>query len=277
MNIKVIINPKTNHGSAGYLKAILKENFGLYYTDIEETAHPQHATEIATEAAKKNFDTIVAVGGDGTINEVLNGMAGTDIPLGIIPTGMANDLATFCRIPKAPEKACRVILKRHLRCADVIEVNGRYYVTAGGLGFPSDVVRIANQMKYKNIIGKLLGQLMGSKIYILAVIYALLKKSREENLLQIRWNKNSVYADLLSLMLNNQPFLGKRLLMSPGAINNDGKFDVCIIGNSRSRLQILSILVKVIFGKHVRSSSVRTWQVNDLAVSSEKPQAFFGD
>ncbi|MGB2697448.1 MAG: diacylglycerol kinase family protein [Candidatus Zixiibacteriota bacterium] len=277
MRIKVIINPKSKNGNPKYLKAILKEKLRLCYLDIEETIYPQHATEITMKAAKKNFDTIVAVGGDGTINEVLNGIVGTDISLGIIPMGTANDLATFCGIPKDPVKACKVILNGHLHCADVIGVNDRYYVTAGGLGFPSEVIRIANRMKCKNIIVKLLGQFMGSKIYILAVLYALLKKSREKNFLKIRWNDSSIYADSLSLMLNNQPFLGKHFLMSPGAVNNDGRFDVCLIGNDRSRFQILSILLKVLTGKHVRSSSVSTWHADKLVVTSEKPLAFFGD
>ncbi len=277
MKIKVIINPKSKNCSPRYLESMLKEKLRQYYVDIEDTAYPQHATEIARKAVEENVDTIVAVGGDGTINEVLNGIVGTDIALGIIPTGTANDLATFCGIPEDPDKACEVILNWNLQSTDVIEVNNRYYVTSGGLGFPSEVIRIANRIKYKNIIGKLLGQLLGSKIYILAVLYAILMKKRKENFLKVRWNGSSIYADSLSLMLNNQPFLGKHLLMSPEALNSDGRFDVCLIGNSKSRLQILSTLLKVTFGKHVHSSSVSTWQANKLVVSSEKPLAFFGD
>ena len=277
MRIKVIINPKSKNGNPGYLKSILKEKLKPYYVDIEETAHHQHATEIAKQTANKNFDTIVAVGGDGTINEVLNGIIGSDMVLGIIPTGTANDLAELYGIPKDPQKACEVILKQHLCNADIIEVNDHYYITAGGLGFPSDIIRISNWMKHRNITGKLLSQLLGSKIYILAVVYALIKKKRGKNFLKVNWNGSSIYSDSLSLMLNNQPFLGKNLLMSPGAVNNDGRFDVCLIGNSRSRFQILSILLKVIFGKHVSSSSISTWQSNNLVVSSQKPQTFFGD
>jgi YegS/Rv2252/BmrU family lipid kinase len=277
MRIKVIINPKSKNGNPEYLKKILMEKLKLCYVDIEETAYPLNAVEIAKQTANKNFDTIVAVGGDGTINEVLNGIACTDVTLGIIPTGTANDLASYYGIPKDPAKACEIILQQHLQSVDVIEVNDHYYVTAGGLGFPSDVIRITNWMKHRNIMGKLLSQLLGSKIYILAVIYALMKKKRGKNFLKASWNGSFVCADSLSLMLNNQPFLGKHLLMSPKALNSDGRFDVCLIGNSRSRFQILSILLKVIFGKHVHSSSVSTWQANELVVSSEKPQAFFGD
>ena len=65
--------------------------------------------------------------------------------------------------------------------------------------------------------------------------------------------------------------------MSPGAVNNDGRFDVCLIGNPRNRLQVLSILLKVLTGKHIYSSSVSRWLADKLAVTSKKPLAFFGD
>ena len=277
MRIKVIINPKSKNGNPEYLKKILKEKLKPRYVDIEETACSQHATEIAMKAAKKNFNVVVAVGGDGTINEIINGIAGSNMALGIIPTGTANDLAAYYGIPKDPGKACEIILKQHLCCADAIRVNNRYYVTSGGLGFPSEVVRIANWMKYHNIIWKLLSQPLGSKIYILAVVYALIKNKIGKNFLKVSWNGSSIYSDSLSLMLNNQPFLGRHLLMSPEALNSDGRFDVCLIGNSRSRCQILSILLKAAFGKHLHSSSVNRWQANKLVVSSQKPLTFFGD
>jgi len=277
MRIKVIINPKSKNGNHKDLKTMLEEKFSHSLAGIEQTTYPKHATEIAQRAVRENVDAIVAVGGDGTINEVLNGIAGTDVALGIIPTGTANDLATFYGIPKDPTKACQVILNQNVSCADLIRVNNRYYVTSGGLGFPSDVVGIASWMKHQNMIGKLLGQLMGSKIYILALLCALIKKSKRENFLKVRWNGSSLYADSLSLLLNNQPFLGKNLLMSPGALNNDGRFDVCLIGNPKSRLRVLSILLKVLTGKHVYFSSVSRWLADKLVVTSERPLAFFGD
>ncbi len=256
---------------------MLEEKFSHSLAGIEQTTYPKHATEIAQQAVKENIDTIVAVGGDGTINEILNGIAGTDVKLGIIPAGTANDLATLYGIPKDPSKACQVILKQNISCADLIRVHNRYYVTAGGLGFPSEVLGIANRMKHQNIIGKLLGQLLGSKIYIFAVLCALIKKSKRENFVKVRCNGSSLYTDSLSLIINNQPFLGKSLLMAPGALNNDGRFDVCLIGNSKSRLQVLSILLKVLTGKHVYLSSVSRWSADRLAVTSERSLAFFGD
>ena len=277
MKIKVIVNPRSKNGDNKYLKMMLKEKFGQYLVDIEQTAYPRHATEIAQRAVKENVDTIVAVGGDGTVNEVLNSIVGTEVALGIIPTGTANDLASLCHIPKDLPQACEVIFERHLHCADVICVNGWYYVTAGGLGLPCEVVSIANTIKRQGTIGKLLRQILGSKVYILAVLCALFKKARRRTLLNIRCNGSSLVVDSLSLMVNNQPFLGKNFLMSPAAINDDGMFDICLIENFKRRMQILSILIKVITGRHIYSPSVKTWRAKELIVNAEEPLSFIGD
>jgi YegS/Rv2252/BmrU family lipid kinase len=277
MRIKAIINPRSNNGNHKYLKAMLKEKFSGYLVGIDETTYPKHAIEIAKKAVKEDIDTIVVVGGDGTINEALNGIAGSDVALGIIPTGTANDLASLYNIPKDIDQACDVIFEQHIHRADLICVNGHYYATAGGFGFPCEVVSVANAIKNHGKIGKLLGRVLGSKLYILAVLCSLVKKSKTKTLLNIQSNGSSLTVDSLSLTVNNQPFLGKNLLMSPGAVNNDGRFDICLIGNSKSRFQVLSILLKVLAGKHIYSSSVSTWLANKLVVSSEKPLAFFGD
>ena len=256
---------------------MLKAKFAHSPVDIEETAYPQHATDIARQAVEENVDTIVAVGGDGTVNEVLNGIVGTDVVLGIIPTGTANDLASLYHIQTNVAKACDIILERRLHRADVIGVNGWYYLTTGGVGLPCEVASIANTIKRSGMIGKRLTQILGSKLYILAVLCALVKKNTRRNLLTLPWNGCSIRVDALSFMMNNQSFLGKKFLMSPGAVNDDGMFDICLIENSKSRVQILSLLIQVRTGRHIYSPSVKTWRAGELVVDAENPLTFFGD
>jgi len=141
MKIKVIANPQPMNGHYRYLRALVQQQFGHHVVGIEQTTCPQHATDIARRAASEDVDTVVAVGGDGTVNEVINGIVGTELALGIIPTGTANDLASLYSIPTDVGKACKLILERHVQEADVINVNGWYYVTAGGLGLPCEVAR----------------------------------------------------------------------------------------------------------------------------------------
>lgn len=276
MRIKVIINPKSRGGRRRNLERILKEKFGDSLVGIERTICSKHATEIARRAAREKVDTVVAVGGDGTVNEVANGIVGTKTALGIIPTGTANDLASYYHIPTGIAKACDVILDHHVQYADVVRVNQRHYVTAGGIGLAAEVATIANAVKCRGVTGRLLGQILGSKLYILAVLCAVLRK-KSPNLLSVQWNDGAVKADALSVTVNNQPFLGRRFLISPGAVNGDGLADICLIENTTTLLPTALVILKVLAGRHIHSSSVKTWCAKQVMVDTEKPVAFLGD
>ena len=277
MKIKVIINRKARDGRNRDVEPVLREKFGGSLVGLEETAYPRHATELARQAVKDGIDTLVAVGGDGTVNEVLNGIVGTKVALGIIPAGTANDLAGYYDIPADIDSACEVILNRRISRADLIWVNGWHYATAGGVGFPLDVAKAACAIRCKSKLGRFIGQLLGSRLYILAALCALLKRKAQSNRVNIRSNGSLIEADALSLMVNNQPFLGKSFLVSPGAVNDDGMLDVCLIENSKGLVQTLLIVGNVLRGTHVHSSSVRMWRASELTVYAQEPVGFLGD
>jgi diacylglycerol kinase (ATP) len=276
MEMKVILNPKSRDGKQRHLEATLKERL-TPSLKIERTAYPGHGTRIAQEAVKEKIDAVIAVGGDGTVNEVLSGIVGTDVSLGIIPTGTANDLASLYQIPEDLGKACDIILDHHLIRMDIIQVNDRYYATAGGVGFPCDVVRVVTSMKQKDGLRKIVGRFFGSKIYLFAALCALARKPRRSHPMEVHWEEHSLMADVLALMVNNQPFLGRRFLMSPGAINSDGLVDVCLIENSRSRKEILSLLFKTLTGSHINSPSVKTWRTSGLTIQGGSSEPYLGD
>lgn len=277
MKIKVIVNPKSKVRNRNYLEAILKEKFSHSLIDVECTAYSQHASDISRQAVKQNFDTIVVVGGDGTVNEVICSVVRTDVAIGIIPTGTANDLATLCHMPSESGKACDLILERHLHRFDVICVNGRYYATGGGIGFPCEIARIANKIRQQKMIGKLITKILGSNVYILAVLCMLTKKSIRHNFLKIRGDGYSFTTDAFTLMVDNQPFLGKHFRLSPGASNDDGIFDICLIENPKNPVQIIPIIINILGGKHINSPSVKIWRAKELVVNTEIPLSFFGD
>ena len=273
----VILNPRSKRGSDKRVEWLLRERFADSDVEISKTAYPGHATEIAQQAVRKGFETVVAVGGDGTINEVLNGIVGSEVALGVIPTGTANDLASHYGIPSDLNRACGVVSRRHLHRTDIIRVNERYFITAGGTGLPCEVAGIANGIKRWVAAGRLCGRILSSKLYMIAALWATVVRSKPRNLLQVRCNGQSFAADTLSLTVSNQPFLGRRFMVSPGAADDDGIFDVCLISNSKSRAQILSILLRVLSGTHIYSPSVLSWKARELVVSAHRPLGFFGD
>jgi YegS/Rv2252/BmrU family lipid kinase len=255
---------------------MLREKFADLTLDIERTGFPRHATDIARRAAKDDFDRVVVAGGDGTINEVVNGVVGTRTALGIIPTGTANDLARYLRIPTDVAKACNVIFAGHLQNLDVIRVNGWHYVTAGGIGLASDIAKTANAIRRNNKMGRIIMQILGSKLYLLAGLLQLLKK-RGRNPLYVQSNGSLIKTNALSLMVDTQPFLGRRFLISPSADNGDGLADICLIENTATPLLTALIILKVLAGRHIHSSAVKTWCVKQMRIDTGKPMAFLGD
>ena len=278
LKIGVVLNPQSKNGDPKRLAPIIKERFGHSLMAIEAARNPQQATHIAREAVKRGADAVVAVGGDGTVNGVINGIAGTDVALGIIPTGTANDLATLFHTPEDVRKACDIVLQRRLQKVDLVRVNDRYYITGGGLGLPCKTAQIANAMK-RNGVGKAVQHIFGSHLYLLAAFYQALREAPRRNLLNmhLRWNGCSLVSDPLALMISNQAFIGKRFLIAPGASNDDGLFDICLIETPKSRSQIFAILLNVLAGKHVDSPWVKTWRATELTIDSDGPVAFCGD
>ncbi|UCE67235.1 MAG: diacylglycerol kinase family lipid kinase [Candidatus Zixiibacteriota bacterium] len=273
----VIINPKSGGGKTKNLESALKSALSGVRPGIHRTLYPGHAAGIARKAVKQKADMIIAVGGDGTINEIINVIAGKDIILGIIPSGTANDLATLYNLPSEINKASEIILSRNIREIDLISVNGRYYATAGGVGLPCDVADIANAIRRHGGFTRALCKILGSKLYIFAVITALFVRARHNNSLNIRYGNCSLVVNPLSIMVANQPFLGKNIKMSPGAANDDGVFDICLINNCLSRLKILHLLARILKGTHIFLPSVTTIKADNITIKSEKPISFFGD
>lgn len=122
---------------------------GLNYETVW-TQHAGHATGLAAQAAREGYAVVVAVGGDGTINEVVNGLANTKTRLGIIPRGTANLLATEMGISSNLEAACQTIAKGHAVKIDTASVNGRHFTIMAGIGFDAHVVsKVDSKVKGK--------------------------------------------------------------------------------------------------------------------------------
>ncbi|HAL56714.1 MAG TPA: hypothetical protein DCP63_09615 [Bacteroidetes bacterium] len=277
MRILAIINPSLPKSDLRKARAVLRERLDGSLIDAVETEYPIHATQIAKQAVMQSLDAIVVIGGDGTVNEVVNGIVGSSVPLAIIPTGTANDLASFHHLPSDPESACRFLLRPHIEGVDVIRVNGWHYVTGGGFGFPSEVARIANALKSRTGSGRIIARVLGSRLYSLALLIALLKRADESNPAVIQADDGLICGDFLWLMANNQPFIGKRFMVSPGAFNNDGMFDLCLVDNQRSRRAVLSIVRRVEAGSHTSLPAVRIGRFHELTIRLKKPVSFFGD
>lgn len=136
-----IINPLSGTDRIKALKQDIEENLDLdaFIYEIKYTEFPNHGETIAAEGVKKGFHIIVAVGGDGSVNDVIKGLYGTDVILGIIPKGSGNGLARSLKIPLQEVKAIRLLNALYIREIDVGKADGHLFVSNAGVGFDAVV------------------------------------------------------------------------------------------------------------------------------------------
>ena len=139
--IYFIVNPISGIGRQKVIEKLIDEQLDrtLFEYEIGYTKAAKHATELAQQAAAKNFDIVVAVGGDGSVNETAKGLIGSNTAMAIIPTGSGNGLARHLNIPLDLEKAMEVINKANETRIDSIQMNDETFVNVAGVGFDAHI------------------------------------------------------------------------------------------------------------------------------------------
>lgn len=272
----VVLNPHTG-GAPSQLEKLIKDRLACFTIEIARTARPGHATEIAHRAVQEGCQAIVVAGGDGTVNEVLPALIGAQTALGIVPVGTANDLARHLGLPRDVARACDAIRTGIRRQADVIRVNSRFFVTGGGIGLACDIAHAARYLKSVRWLGRSLGQVLKGWIYLVGALWAVLAKRDHGVTVRVESSHGVITASALALNISNQPCIGSRFHVSPGALNDDGQFDVCLIHNSQNRGSTLRILQKALTGAHTQSPVVECWRSRQLRIELDRPCRFLLD
>lgn len=179
---------------------------------IRPTERPGHAREIARDAGAQ-FDCIVAVGGDGTVNEVACGAIESGVPIGIIPCGSGNGLARHLRIPMNPRAAMHVVATGTVRTVDTGTANGHRFVTAMGVGFDAEIARRFNQMPSR-----------GLSQYVKTGFSAFLSYDPAHYTIVTTDGERRLRAFLVSVANSDQ--LGNNAIIAPGARADDGLLDL---------------------------------------------------
>ena len=254
----LIVNPEA--GSRRTMQALpeidhlLRERgtkFEFHFTD-----EPGHATQLVQKLGR-DFDVIVSVGGDGTINEIPNGMPDLDKPLGTIPIGPGNDLPLSCSIPVSSlSSAIDILLKHELKTLDVGEVNGRRFINVMGLGFEGRA----------NDIGQKLSFMKGALKYILAIGYTFFSYRRLP--MHVEFNNTTLNEKIFLISVGNGWNVGGGLQLTPRARLDDGKFDLCII-KQITRYRIVTNFLKLYNGTIGDLPEIEHFQTAHLVIESE--------
>lgn len=217
------------------------------------------AERLAMEGARASADAVVAIGGDGTVNEVLNGLAGSDVPLGIIPLGTANDFARQTGIPLDANRAMDVILHRKPTRIDIAELNGRRFlnVSTAGIGAEATAETPADA---KEALGALAYAITG--VRKLAELQPIVARFEAPGF--------SFESRFLVLAVGNGRATGGGTLLTPKASFVDGLLDVCVV-EARARRGFARLTLKLRKGEHLDAPGVRYLQVPSLRVSAARP------
>ena len=150
----VVVNPISGIGRQKKIEKVLRENLNqdLFDYTVRYTEYIHHGTEIAREAAERGYDCVVAVGGDGSVHDVAQGLKDTGVRMGIIPCGSGNGLARTLKLPLVPALAVRVLNQQYEQEIDSIVINDKYVaVNACGVGFDAYIARLMKMAKTRGL------------------------------------------------------------------------------------------------------------------------------
>lgn len=270
--IKVILNPAAGRGYSAQVEGKVCQFLEEEGTDFDmvRTQSPWHAAELAACAVRDGFETIVAAGGDGTANEIINGlmMASEDDTgaqarpkLAVIPAGSGSDFATGIGLPADLREACRRVALGQARKIDIgrVTVAGqepRYFGNVVGVGFDGAV--LLETLKIK--------RLRGLALYLLAVLKTVFLNF-EAPMTTIEHDGQQMELKAMLVSVTNGPREGGGFFIAPDAKPDDGLFDVCI-GREVSRLTILRLLPHFLKGTHVNLDPITMIQARQVSISS---------
>jgi YegS/Rv2252/BmrU family lipid kinase len=270
--IFLVINPVA---AGGRVKTIWEEqikplvdSYELEY-DYEFTSSPQHAIEIARTRVYEGYKIICSVGGDGTANEVLNGILKAEKPaiFSAIPVGTGNDTPTVYGIPEGDlEAAVQCLVQGQNKTFDVgyCEKADRYFAGVASMGFDAEVA---------NRINKGTKRLIQTRSYQLALVTTLLKFKPYDLLVRVD-GEQTIEGQRMLLALGNGKRYGGGMHICPNADVTDGKFAVTTVKKT-GRITLLRFFSTVYEGNHLKHNSVETFEGGSIHVDSPKKKCLY--
>ncbi len=255
----LIVNPTAGKEKAKYYKndLVLQLRTMFEVVELRETTKAGDATAWAKEASEKGYDAVFSMGGDGTLNETVNGLAraGQAVNFGFVPLGTVNDLARALHIPLQPEEAIAALKDSKLVKVDIAKVNDRYFVNTIAAGaMPEAVGNVSIEQKTR----------LGPMAYFLTGIKAL--QSRETSLFKIESE--------LGVEVRRSPLIVAMLTNSVGSFNNiaplakvdDGTIWLAVF-KEFNYLDVLKIIPEILAGLPINSEYMTLQQVKKVRIS----------
>jgi YegS/Rv2252/BmrU family lipid kinase len=273
---KAIINPVAGGHSARRKWSLIKKGLtdkGLLLDDVF-TDGTGHAIELAKEAANRNYRLIIAVGGDGTVNEVVNGILNSNNPqnttLGTVSAGTTCSFARSIGIPLDPVASCNLLISRKKQLIDIGLVeytNGgkqlrRFFVNEADVGFGATVVEASNQ------ITDYLGRRINYLNFVIQGLTTLVSYKNKRITLRVENETEDVY-DCAMLVVANGTHFGGGMRIAPDAKPDDGLLDMVIFGNM-GKSELLRLWPMTYKGRHISHDEVRLRQIKQVDIKCDE-------
>lgn len=232
------------------------------------TRGPGDATTYAREATAQDYEVVIAAGGDGTVGQIVNGLAGSDTALGVLPIGTANMWAKEIGIPlssplhpHALQEAAKILVEGQCRRVDVGMVNERYFLMWAGVGFDAEVTaQVEGHPETKRRLGAL--------AFVIAALAQTLNLAGTRT--RIILDGKTLRGRMILIIASNIQLYGAFMRIAPLASLNDGLLDVCIF-KGYSGLAAYRHFFSVLLGLHMRDPEARYLQARHLIVNTRKP------
>ncbi len=254
--LAVIFNPWANRGRAAALLDSIRWRLRAMNVipDIFPTPAPGAGTALARQiVAAGEHRAVIAAGGDGTINEVVNGLFGSAMPLAFLPLGTGNDFVKMLPQPKELELALEHIVRAEVRAIDVGTVNGRAFINGVGIGIDAQIAIEAQRIK----------RLKGLAVYLAALARTIYRFTPPQ--LDITIDGQTRSGRWAMVTIGNGACHGGGFWITPDAKIDDGVFDVCAVA-AMSTPRMLRHFPKVMQGRHTSLAEVRISHAQSVQV-----------
>lgn len=253
----IILNPVSGKGNSLNAFKTVKAVFDAAGAEwkVHRTERSMHASEIVAELNKKEDAKVIVMGGDGTLNEVLNGITDfSRLTLGIISCGTGNDFIKAAGLPSDPAEAAKLILKGDTGYVDYLELKNRRALNCAGAGMDVDVlVRYESMKAFK-----------GKMKYYASLIDTLIKCKFHKIALEIDGER--MEKSVFMIAAANGTCIGGGMKISPHSLTDDGKLNVVLI-NEMPKRKILPTLIKFLNGgKHIESPYTEEYLAENVKI-----------
>ncbi len=278
----VIINPASRSGKGKHLWLKLIEPY-LMEHKIEYISYFSHtpgdvtkiAATITKDATKENPKSIIILGGDGTVNEVLQGIRDfRTVILGYVPTGSSNDLARDLGISKNPLQAVEkaffsgTVQKMDVGCVSFPDGEKRYFAVSGGIGFDAAVCEETNRSAFKKILNRIK---LGKLAYLTIAIKQLFAAKATTCQLTLDNGHNITLSPFLFTTGMLHCYEGGGFKFCPDAKPDDGILDICCVDTKLPKLAILMALPTAFLGKHYIFPGITAYRAKEFTIISSTP------